>query len=192
MPFTCPANIQAEALSSSSVKLSWDSAGEGLSYKVYRHDASSGSYTLITTTPVTELYFTDTELTANTTYYYEVTTILKGSAESGKSPYISVTTLVDASITITLAQESDVTLNTTKASLIYGGTLTVTITPSTGFSCQWYLDGKTIPGATSASYTLSSKNMSVGVYELMVKATKNDQQFSGRCTVSVVLHNANS
>lgn len=55
---------------------------------------------------------------------------------------------------------------------------TLTATPSTGFSYQWYLDGVAIPGATGSSYTATSN----GVYTVEISdeigCTTISDQFS--------------
>ena len=76
-----PEDLDAEALSSSRIELTWDSVSEADEYYVYRSRTSSGTYTKIET--VEDESFTDTGLTANTTYYYKV----KAHNDEGTSGY---------------------------------------------------------------------------------------------------------
>jgi len=86
-----PKNVKAEALSSSSIKISWDTvSGTLISYNVYRSKSSSGSYELVDDTYSTS--FTDTGLTSNTTYYYRITAESFFGPESDKSSSASATT----------------------------------------------------------------------------------------------------
>lgn len=65
-----PTNLDAIALSSSSIFLTWDAVDGSTSYYIYRATSSAGTYTKIAT--VYNEYYTNTNLTANKTYYYKV------------------------------------------------------------------------------------------------------------------------
>ncbi len=69
-----PANATAEAVSSSSIKISWDKVETALTYKIYRSATSTGTYLPIgNTSGNANVTYTDEELDLNTTYYYQVT-----------------------------------------------------------------------------------------------------------------------
>ena len=65
-----PKNVIADDLSSSSIKVIWQTVSGATGYTVYRSETKTGTYQAINTT--TSLYFVNTALKANTTYYYKV------------------------------------------------------------------------------------------------------------------------
>ncbi|MDR1220995.1 MAG: fibronectin type III domain-containing protein [Treponema sp.] len=84
-----PAGLSATAQSSSSISVSWLTASGATSYRVYRSTSSSGSYTQVGS-PSTTAY-TDTGLSASTTYYYKVSAY-NSAGESSQSSYASAKT----------------------------------------------------------------------------------------------------
>jgi len=84
-----PTGISANAVSSSSITVSWNAANSATGYKVYRGTDSSGPFTVIST--LTQRSFTDTGLTANTTYHYRITAS-NSIGESSMSAIASATT----------------------------------------------------------------------------------------------------
>ncbi len=67
---TTPTGVLAASASYSSVKVSWTAVPGATGYQVYRATSSTGAYALAGT--VTSSSFTNTGLTAGTTYYYKV------------------------------------------------------------------------------------------------------------------------
>lgn len=68
-----PSGLSAEALSSSSIRLTWtDNSDNETGFMIERSLSSSGDFTLTTTVEADETTFDDTGLDANTTYYYRV------------------------------------------------------------------------------------------------------------------------
>lgn len=65
-----PSSLTAAAASHDSVTLAWSPAPEVAGYSIYRAASSSGTYRYIGTTDA--MSFTDTGLTAGTTYYYKI------------------------------------------------------------------------------------------------------------------------
>jgi fibronectin type 3 domain-containing protein len=59
-------------------------------YNIYRSNVAGGPYTLLTTTPITTLSYTDTGLTNGQTYYY-VATAVNTAGESAKSTEVAAT-----------------------------------------------------------------------------------------------------
>jgi fibronectin type 3 domain-containing protein len=86
-----PTNVTAVAQSSSSILISWNapSSGEVMSYIIWRAGSVDGNYTQIGGSY--ELSYTDTKLSAGTTYYYKVSAN-GGYGESDRSPSVSATT----------------------------------------------------------------------------------------------------
>jgi fibronectin type 3 domain-containing protein len=69
-----------------SVDVAWDAATPSPSgYNVYRARQSGGPYTRLNTVPVTILIFTDSTVSAGTTYFYIVTSVAPDGTESGFS-----------------------------------------------------------------------------------------------------------
>jgi hypothetical protein len=86
---TTPTNLHSTATTTSSISLAWaastDTGGSGLSgYKLYRN----GTFLQQTT----NLSFTDTGLTASTSYAYKISAIDNSSNESAQSAAVSVAT----------------------------------------------------------------------------------------------------
>jgi len=100
-----PANLDATAISSSQINLTWNSVSEATSYYVFRSTSSSGTYTKIAT--VTDELYNNTGLSANTTYYYKVQAHnTQGTSDYSTTAYAttkSTSTSGDASNTYRLA-----------------------------------------------------------------------------------------
>lgn len=81
-----PENIKM-SYPGNAIVLSWDDNTEFdvISYKIYRNDA------LLTPAAIDQLSFTDSNVTHNTTYSYQVSAVDKSGKESDKSPAIVVT-----------------------------------------------------------------------------------------------------
>ena len=99
-PPISPTNLQATAISSSQVDLSWvDNSDDEEGFKIERK-TSDGSYSLIKTYPADVTSFSDTGLTPATTYSYQV----KAYDSVGDSDYsneANATTLAPPDTTIT-------------------------------------------------------------------------------------------
>ncbi len=80
---TEPEDLEATAVSSSRINLTWDSVSDADYYYVYRSTSSSGSYSKIGTA-TTESY-KDTGLSSDTTYYYVVKAINSDGASDASS-----------------------------------------------------------------------------------------------------------
>jgi fibronectin type 3 domain-containing protein len=93
-----PTGVTASAESSSSIKVSWSSSTGATGYKVYRSSSSSGTYSSVG--DVTTTSYTDTGLTANTTYYYKVSAH-NSAGESAQSSSVSAKTSISISIPAT-------------------------------------------------------------------------------------------
>ena len=84
-----PSGVTARAVSSSSITISWSYGHDWYSFGVYRSSSASGSYSYIGMAYTTT--YTDTGLSANTTYYYKVSAN-NSNGESPKSSHASATT----------------------------------------------------------------------------------------------------
>ena len=85
---SAPTDLSAKAQNSGEIYLNWDSVSAADSYYVYRSTSSSGTYTRIAR-PTASSY-RDTDLSANTTYYYKVKAV-DGSDISNYSSTVHAT-----------------------------------------------------------------------------------------------------
>lgn len=91
---TAPSGLSASVVSSSSISLTWtDNSDDETGFKVYRNsvDSSWESASLITTTTAGATSYTNTGLSASTTYYYRVKST-NANGDSSWSSTASVTT----------------------------------------------------------------------------------------------------
>jgi hypothetical protein len=86
-----PAGLTAAAFSSSQISLFWQASVSASGYNVKRVPMTGGTYVTVATN-LTGLSFTDTGLTAGTTYYY-VVTATNSFGESGNSVPASASTV---------------------------------------------------------------------------------------------------
>jgi fibronectin type 3 domain-containing protein len=107
-----PANVTAQAQSSSSISVSWDSVPDIIGYYVYRAYGSDGSYSQIAST--TDTSYMDSDLSSNTTYYYRVS----AHNDNGESPRSSYGYAKTESSNNTLAAPSNVTAQAQSSSSI--------------------------------------------------------------------------
>jgi fibronectin type 3 domain-containing protein len=103
-----PTGIMATAQSSDSIYVSWNSVSGASEYYIYRANSSYGSYSVIVST--SDAFYTDTELTSNTTYYYKVSAY-NSVGEGGQSSYTSATTPVGVPIGVTASVQSSSSIN---------------------------------------------------------------------------------
>lgn len=85
---SAPANLYQTSVTSNSISLSWTQSALASGYNVYR-STNGVNFSKISSTSNT--YYTDTNLSPSTTYYYKVTAY-NPSGESGYSNVIAVTT----------------------------------------------------------------------------------------------------
>ena len=95
IPPATPTNVSASAASSSSITISWYSVTGAAGYFVYRSSSSSGTYNLAGTAYTNS--YTDTGLSASTTYYYRETAVNSSGGESAQSSSTYATTLSSSS-----------------------------------------------------------------------------------------------
>lgn len=91
---SAPQNLEADAQSSSSIVLWWNSTPEEVEgYSIYRSLSEYGRYDLVNILPGhTNTNYTDTGLHSDTTYWYKITAYI-ANAESDFSNIVPVTTL---------------------------------------------------------------------------------------------------
>jgi fibronectin type 3 domain-containing protein len=86
-----PVGVNAAAVSSSSIVITWPAVTGAASYNVYRSDVDTGTYAAIGS--VATDTFSDTGLAAGATYYYKISGV-NSSGESEQSAPVSATTLL--------------------------------------------------------------------------------------------------
>jgi len=105
-----PAGLSKSTANSTSISLSWYSVSGATSYRVYRSSTSGGTFSLVGS-PSTASY-TNTDLTANTTYYYKVAAY-NSYGTSSQSSYLQATTAPAAptGLTKTAATSNSISLS---------------------------------------------------------------------------------
>ncbi len=88
---SAPANLQAEALATGSVSLTWEGVDDSdlAHYAIYRSETSGGPYDAVGQSPSTQ--WVDTNTTSGATYYYVVTAVDTFGNESDPSNEASAT-----------------------------------------------------------------------------------------------------
>ncbi|HEV7186500.1 MAG TPA: DNRLRE domain-containing protein [Blastococcus sp.] len=105
-----PAGLTAGTVTASSVPLSWSASTDNVGvagYRVYRNGAS----TPVNASPVTSTSYTDSAVTAGTTYTYAVSAVDAAGNESARSSPLSVTTPAAGSTTLTFRPTDDATID---------------------------------------------------------------------------------
>ena len=81
-----PGNVRVTSSDTIRVVLAWNAVSEASGYHVYRSDSENGIYNRINTGTVTGTGFTDTNVSAYTTYFYKVSAIISGIEGIQSSP----------------------------------------------------------------------------------------------------------
>lgn len=90
---TTPDNLKAEALSMTSITLTWSSASGAESYNVFRSDVQGGGSGYLNVRNTSDTIFIDSALIAGTTYHYMVSALNQRGEESARSASVSATTI---------------------------------------------------------------------------------------------------
>lgn len=175
---TAPSNLTATATSSAQINLSWsastETGGTVSQYLVKRcQEASCTNFAQVGTAATTS--YTDTGLTASTTYSYEVQAADAGGDLSGFSNVATATTTAPISVSITPTQ-GGLTLSQTLP-------LTATVTNDVGAAgVTWSSSGGTLTGQTLTAATFSSATAG----SFTITATSNaDNAQSASATIGV-------
>lgn len=136
-----PSELSAEAISSTSVKLTWNIAQQATTYNVKRSTSENGTYTTIATS-LTDTTYTNTGLTANTSYWYKVSS-QNASGESFDSNPVNVITPPDL-----LSQT--ITFSSIPTQNIANATYQLTATASSGLPVS-YTSSNTAVATVNAS-----------------------------------------
>jgi beta-galactosidase len=141
-PPLAPANLTATVASSSEVDLSWGaSATPGVTYTVIRNGVAMANGLAGTA-------YSDTGLTASTTYSYVVEAINAAGASPASNTAITMTSAAPTGTTPAINTAP------TNQTVTIGKTATFSVVAAgSSLAYQWYKNGAAIAGATSSSYT---------------------------------------
>ena len=105
-----PTGLTATSSSASSITVSWSSVSGATGYIIYRSDSASGTFSQVGTSTTTS--YTNSYLSAGTTYYYKVAASNNGGA-SEMTNAISAITLPNypTGVTATVASSNSISLN---------------------------------------------------------------------------------
>ena len=105
-PVIRPADLFAETiLETDRIKLTWsDRSNNETGFQIWRSTSANGSYSLVTTTAANATTYTNTELTANTKYYYKVRSV-NGAVLSN---YSNIANAILASRIVLINQNVDI------------------------------------------------------------------------------------
>jgi fibronectin type 3 domain-containing protein len=141
-----PTGVTASAASTSQINLTWTAVAGATSYTVQRSTTSGGPYSTVGS-PATAS-FSDTSLSANTTYYYVVEAV-NASGSSVASVQVSATTLTTAPTGLTATGVSTSQINLTWTAVT--GATSYTVQRSTTSGGPYSTAGS--PSTTSFSDT---------------------------------------
>ena len=166
---TIPANLTATAVSSSQIDLSWDASADDVGvtgYNIYRCAGSCTPTTFLTTSTTNS--YSDTGLTAGTTYTYTVSAYDAAGNESGEPGGVSAATLADNVIYATSCEQADVQAAIDSA--VDGDTVTVP-----AGECTWITSVQNTP---SVSIAKSIVLRGAGI-DLTVITDSTDNEWNG-------------
>jgi hypothetical protein len=160
-----PSGLGATALSSSQINLVWnDNANNENNYILSRSTVAGGPYTDIATLPANSTNYNNTNLVADTTYYYVVraTNALGASLNSSEA---SATTFSGTPTPPAILAQPQSATNVAGENAVF----TVSAVGTLPLTYQWQFNGGTLPGATASSYTrLNVQTNDAGVYTVLI------------------------
>ena len=160
-----PSGLGATALSSSQINLVWnDNANNENNYILSRSTVGGGPYTDIAALPANSTNYNNTNLVADTTYYYVVraTNSLGASLNSSEA---SATTLPGTPTPPAILAQPQSTTNVAGENAVF----TVSAVGTLPLTYQWQFNGGALPGATGSSYTrLNVQTDDAGIYTVLI------------------------
>jgi subtilisin family serine protease len=167
--------LSAQAVSNTQINLAWsqatDNSGSIASYKIYRNNS------LVAT--VTSTSYSDSGLTAGTTYNFQVAAVDAAGNEGAKSAQVSATTLSNGggSTDITLSVRAFKDKGTQKAELTW-------VTSSTATSYDVYRNNVKIATVTGKTYIDNINAKGGGSYTYKVCEANSTNTCSNEVTVT--------
>lgn len=114
-----PTNLSATVLSTTEIKLTWqDAADNEEGFRVYRGATETAVTTLVKEVGAGETQFTDSQLTPNTTYYYQVKAY-NATGESAASNLAQGTTLPEATVPVAPSNVQATAISTSEIKLTW-------------------------------------------------------------------------
>jgi len=95
-----PTGLKAVSAEYSSVKLTWTSVSGASGYEIYRSSTLAGTYSLIANSTTTTPSYSNTGLTASTTYYYKIRAYRMAGTTNVYSGYSAATAGTTSSLSI--------------------------------------------------------------------------------------------
>jgi fibronectin type 3 domain-containing protein len=116
--------VSATAVSSTSIAVSWNSVSGATGYRIYRSTTAIGTYIQTGTVPSSVITYTNTGLTADTTYYYKVSAY-NSDGESAQSDAVSATTNafipgIPGGVSVIAASSTSITVSWNSVSVAAG------------------------------------------------------------------------
>jgi fibronectin type 3 domain-containing protein len=180
-----PSDLSAGTVTTSGVSISWTAVSNADSYKIYRSDATDGTYSEVGTSNTAS--YEDLGLLPDTSYYYKVSAI-NVWWESELSVYIRATTRVlpPSGLSVELTPLTDASLSTEPSLTVPKGQNATITAAGTWLSYQWYVDGVLVSGATSSQFIFTTAARNPRVYNVTLVVTgSNGEKRSARSRVTV-------
>jgi len=164
-----PTNVTATATSQSIITVTWSPVSVSGGYYIYRSSSYSGTYDLIGSTYSYHQNYSDSGLSANTTYYYIVSAYNSNGMEGEKSSSVSATTAPDTptNVTATLASFTSITVSWSVVSGADGYNIYRSTNPYDSYS--------QIGTSTSTSYTDTGLSANTFYYYIVVAHNNNGE-----------------
>ncbi|NMO19081.1 chitinase [Pyxidicoccus fallax] len=175
---TAPTGVSATG-SASDVALTWSTVSGASGYNVYRATSQAGTYTKLTTAPVSTASYRDAAVTSGATYWYAVAAV----GPAGEGPRSSA---VSATVRAPVPTVS-IAVSPTSASLAPGATraFTATVTGSTNTGVTWSVSQG---GGTVTNGGVYTAPQTPGTYQV-IATSQADTTKKATATVTVTAPN---
>lgn len=111
-----PSSLQASSISSTQIYLTWaDNSADETGFRVERKTGAGGSYTLLATILPNLTSYTDTGLTASTTYHYRI----QATSSSGSSGYSNESSATTSAVATRFIDRGNGTMYDTVSTLTW-------------------------------------------------------------------------
>lgn len=160
---TSPGNLAAIAVSSTLINLVWSDSNDETGYRIERKSGVGGTYEYHDTASANTVNYSDSRVSANTTYYYRVRAS-NGVGDSAYSNEVAATTPVASySISGTITTSGGGALAGVTVALTGSGSTVATTDSSGNYSFAGALDGSYTLTPGMAGYSFSPSSLPVTV-----------------------------
>ncbi len=175
--------------SSGQIDLSWtDTSNIETGYVIERSVTNNTSYVVLANLAAGTVSYSDTGVTAGTTYYYRVKAVnSNGPSDYSNEQSIIYGELLTLSITVTEPSNETITLGG-NITVSQSSTLTITVSDDTFNSYAWYLDGVVVIDETPGTPNIidyGCSGTSLGVHHLTVFVTRGSKLYSNTIRFTV-------